>query len=184
MARALFFLLIAAAAVPSAADCQTIAGPEVRLAASDIMVSFSLSLDDKHLQGIRDGMEKEYVFYIDLFRVWNNWPDEFVLGKSSTRTLKADPVKKEFVATDNDGSVRTKKRFKSFASMADWTLSVRDLKLSSSRELEPGQYYVKITAESKIRKLPPVIKGIFIFLPENEFRLQSSSAMFRIEGSR
>lgn len=184
MARVLFFLFIATAAIPSAADCQTIAGPEVKLAASDIMVSFSLALEEKQMQGIRDGMEKEYVFYVDLFRVWNNWPDEFVLGRSFTRTLKADPVKKEFVATDHDGSVRTKKRFKSFATMTDWTLSVRDLKLSSTKELEPGQYYVKITAESKIRKLPPVIKGIFIFLPENEFRLQHISGIFLIEGSR
>jgi hypothetical protein len=129
-------------------------------------------------------VDKELKFYVDLFRVWRAWPDEFVLGKSYTRTVKVDPIKKEFIATSNDGTLLVEKRFKSFESMLAWTVSFRDLKLTNIRELDPGQYFVRITVESKIRKLPPVIGYLFIFISENEFRLVRDSVHFMIEGSR
>jgi hypothetical protein len=52
------------------------------------------------------------------------------------------------------------------------------------RELEPGQYFVRVTVESKIRKLPPVIGYLFIFVSENEFKIVRDSALFPIEGAR
>jgi len=52
------------------------------------------------------------------------------------RTLKADPIKKEYVATSSDGSTLVERRFKSFESMINWTLSVKDLKLTSTREID------------------------------------------------
>ena len=39
----------------------------------------------------KNGIAKEITFYIDLFRVWNMWPDEFVLGKTIVKTLRVDP---------------------------------------------------------------------------------------------
>jgi hypothetical protein len=76
------------------------------------------------------------------------------------------------------------RRFRSFDSMLAWTLSVADLRLTNTRELEPGQYFVRITAESKIRKLPPVIGQFIIFLSENEFKIRKDSGLIVIEGSR
>jgi len=52
------------------------------------------------------------------------------------------------------------------------------------REIEPGQYFVRVTIESKIRKLPPVIGYLLIFLSENEFKIVKDSGFFAIEGAR
>jgi hypothetical protein len=178
LAFSLFFMLI----MPLLSEAQTITGPEVKLAGSDIFVSFSLNLEDRHIQQIRDGIDKELKLYIDLFRLWKVWPDEFVLGKFFTRTIKADPIKKEYVATSFDGNVLIERRFRSFESMLAWSISVKDLKLTNTRELEPGRYLVRITAESKVRKLPPLIGQFLIFISENEFRIKKDSGVFAIEG--
>lgn len=169
--------LVSFCSLSSAAE---IKGPEVTLKNNVIFVDASLSLDEKYLQEIRDGIEKELLFYIDLFRVWNMWPDEFILGKSITRTLKCDPVKSEFLATSFDGSTIIEKRFKSFESMTRWALSIEALKLTSVKELKPGTHFVKITVASKIRKLPPLIGPFIIFLSENEFKISKESPHFRI----
>jgi len=177
-------LLVIAVFCPRASESQTVATPGVKLVNNDLFVSFSLSLEDKSLEAIRGGVEKDLKFYVDLFRIWKIWPDEFVLGKTYAKTLKVDPVKKEYVATSNDGSLLIEKRFKSFESMLEWVVVFRDLKLTNIRELESGQYFVRITIESKIRKLPPVIGYLFIFVSENEFRIMKDSTVFTIEGSR
>jgi len=157
-----------------------IIGPEVKMHENEIHATTSLLLADKYLQEIRNGIKKEFIFYIDIFRVWNAWPDEFVSSKSFTRTLRSDPVKTEFIATSSDGNTRIRKRFKSLESMLKWTLSFDDLKLANARDLEPGTYFVRVTVESKIRQLPPVIGYFMIFLPENEFKIRKDSSSFSI----
>jgi hypothetical protein len=163
---------------------EQITGPEVKLHDSDIYVTTSLSLDENHLRELSNGITKELKFYIDLFRVWKVWPDEFILGKYLVRTLKSDPVKMEYTATSSDGSTLIQKRFKSFGSMLKWALSIDNLKLANTHELEPGEYFVRITVESKIRKLPPVIGYFMIFLPENEFRVKKDSPLITIGVSK
>ena len=152
--------------------------PEVKVQDREIYVSTSLSLDEKYLQELRNGVTKEFRFYIDLFRVWNMWPDEFILSRSFIRTLTSDPVKMEYTASSGDGTTVTKKRFKSFDSMLQWALSVSNLKLANVRDLEPGVYFVRATIESRIRKLPPVIGYFMIFVKETDFTIQKSSPPF------
>jgi len=176
----LLFLTLYLVSFSSLSIGAEITGPEVTLKNHELFVTTSLSLDENYLREIRDGMEKELIFYVDLFRVWNMWPDEFILGKSITRTLKCDPVKSEFVATSFDGNTIVEKRFKSLESMTSWALSIQDLKLTNVRELEPGTHFVKITVASKIRKLPPLIGPFIIFLSENEFKISKESPHFRI----
>jgi len=155
-------------------------GPEVTIQNNEIYVTTSLSLEEKYLQELRNGIAKEFKFYIDLFKVWKMWPDEFVLGKSLIRTLKCDPVKSEFIATSFDGSTITEKRFRSLESMTKWALGINQLKLTNIKELEPGTYFVRVMVESKIRKLPPIIRYLLIFLPENEFKITGDSPFFSI----
>jgi|SRR4030042_472029 len=157
-----------------------ITGPEVKLQDNEIYVTTTISLDENHIQELRNGIAKEFRFYIDIFRLWKMWPDEFVLGKLFVRTLKCDPVKTEYIATSSDGSTLIEKRFKSFESMVRWAVSINDLKLVNTRELEPGVYFVRVTVESKIRKLPPVIGYFMIFLSENEFKIKKDSSPFNI----
>jgi hypothetical protein len=164
----------------SLSSAAEIKGPEVKLQDNEIYVTTALSLDENHIQELRNGIVKEFRFYIDIFRIWEMWPDEFVLGKFFVRTLKYDPVKMEYIATSADGSTFIEKRFKSFESMVRWAVSINDLKLTNTRELEPGVYFVRVTVESKIRKLPPVIGYFMIFLPENEFKIKKDSSPFSI----
>ena len=179
----IFFLLITFI-FPVLSEAQVITGPEVKFVNNDIYVSFTLNLEEQNLQEIKKGIDKELKFYVDLFRIWRVWPDEFVLGKTNIRTLKAEPVKKEYVSTSLAGNTLIEKRFKSFESMISWALSVRDMKLTNIREIDPGKYFVRVTIESRIRKLPPVIGYLFIFLSENEFKVVKDSGVFVIEGAR
>lgn len=171
-----FFLL----SFYSLADGIEINGPMISLQNNEIHVTATLVLDEKYIKEIRSGIEKEYRFYIDLFRVWNMWPDEFVLGKSITKTVKCDPVKGEFIATSFDGNTFIKRRFKSFESMMEWVISINDLKLTNIKELESGIHFVRVTVESKVRNLPPLIGQFLIFLSENEFVVKKDSYNFRI----
>lgn len=181
---ALLTLALFLALFPIQAEGHSITGPDVRLANNDIYISFSFVPDEKLVQEIRDGMDKEFRLYADLFRVWKNWSDEFVLGKFFARTLKSDPIKKEYLVSSFDGQTIIEKRFRSFESMLAGALVVKDLKLTNTRELEPGKYFVRITVESKTSKLPPLIGHFLIFVQDNEFKIKKDSGIVLIEGSR
>lgn len=157
-----------------------ITGPEVSIKEYEIHVTTSLTLDEKYLKELRSGIAKELKFNIDLFKVWSIWPDEFVLRKYFIRTITCDPVKNEFVASSYDGITLIEKRFKSFESMMRWALTITDLKLANIKELETGRHFVRVKVESKIRKLPPLIGTLLIFLSENEFKLTKDSPVFTI----
>ncbi len=164
---------------PSSAGETAIIGPDVAVQDNQIQVSTALTLNDKSLAELRNGVTKELHFTIDLFRVWRIWPDEFLTGKSFVRTLKSDPVTLQYEAASADGSTIVRKKFKSFESMIEWALNIRNLNLASVKELEKGSYFVRVTIESKIRTLPPVIGYFMIFLPENEFKIRKDSPYFR-----
>jgi hypothetical protein len=155
-----------------------IIGPEIKVQDDQIRVTTSLSLNEKSLQELRSGVTKELKFTVDLFRVWKMWPDEFVAGKFFVRTLKSDPVTLAYKATSSDGNTLVQKKFKAFESMIQWAMLINDVKLANVRELEQGSYFVRVTIESKIRKLPPVIGYFMIFLPESEFKIQKDSPFF------
>jgi hypothetical protein len=173
----LTFSLILFCSYSSAGETEII-GPEVEIHDNQIRVTASLSLNEKSLQELRNGVTKELRFTVDLFRVWKIWPDEFVTGKYFVRTLKSDPVTLEYRSASGDGNTIVQKKFKSFESMIGWALIINDLKLANVRELEQGSYFVRVSVESKIRKLPPVIGYFMIFLPENEFKIRKDSPHF------
>lgn len=166
---------------PFLSDGAEIIGPETKITNNEIHVTTGLSLDEKQIKDLKNGISKEITFYIDLFRVWRVWPDEFVLGKTLVKTLRADPVKKEYVATSLDGMTLTEKRFKELDSLLKWVLNIKDLKLTNIRELEPDNYFIRITVESRLRRLPPVLSYFFFFVPEKEFKKVKDSPSFKVE---
>jgi hypothetical protein len=169
----LFFLLLLPAGVWGA----DIAGIEAHVVNGEVLVNTALSLDDKNLTDLKNGISKEITFYVDLFRLWKSWPDEFIAGKKIVKTLRSDPIKKEYVATSLDGTLLIEKRFKSFDSMVSWALSIKNIRLADVRELQQADYFVRVTVESRLRKLPPVIGYLLFFVPENDFRLQKDSPL-------
>ena len=157
-----------------------IRGPEIILRNNALSVSTAIVLEDKYIQELKNGISKEFKFSLDVFRVWKMWPDEFISGKFFVRTLRCDKVKMECTATSYDGNTFIEKRFKSRESMLTWAVRIDNIKLTDLRDLEPGVYYVRVTVDSAIRKLPPVIGYFMIFLPENEFTLKKNSSFFTI----
>jgi hypothetical protein len=163
---------------PCFAASAEISGPELRLTDGDIFVSGALRIDEAQVNDLNNGISKKIIFYIDTFRVWKKWPDEFIIGKTLTRTLKCDPVKKEYIATSFDGETLLKKRFSGCKPLMDWALEVRDLKLASLRELEQAEYFVRLGAESRLIELPPVINYLLFFVREKEFSISRDSKAF------
>lgn len=165
---------------PITSQCAEITKLDVSVQDNSVLISTVISLDEKHLEDMRNGIKKEIRFYIDIFKMWNIWPDEFILGKLYIRTLQYDPVKTEYIATSNDGSTLIEKRFTSLESMVSWALSINKLELAIPKDLEPGAYFVRVIVESKIRKLPPVLGDLLIFIPKNEFKIKKDSLVFYI----
>ena len=174
------FSLLCLVCIPSSSYCAEIKQLDINVQGNHIYVSTAVSLDKKHIEELKNGIKKELSFYIDLFKVWNVWPDEFITGKVSVRTIQYDPVKTEYIATSVNGQTIIERRFTSFESMLQWALSIHELGITIPQDLEPGAYFIRVTVVSKIRKLPPVLKGLLIFIPENEFKIEKDSPLFYI----
>ena len=166
--------------VPFTAFGADIIGPETEITNNILQVTTGLLLDEKNLTDLKNGIAKEITFYLDVYRVWRLWPDEFVAGKKIVTTLKGDPVKNEYLATSFDGSTLAKKRFKDLGAMLAWVLHIKDLSLIPIKELEAGTYFVRVIAEARLRTLPPVIGYLLFFVPEKDFTVQKDSAQFPI----
>jgi len=151
-----------------------------RLADNELYVSTVIRPDQKILDELNDGLSKEFTFYIDLFRVWNIWPDEFVLGQKIITTLQSNPIKRDYVATRVTGNISLKKRFTDLEAMVNWAMALPEIKLKNVKELEAGTYFIKVTAESRIRKLPPVIGYLLFFVPDKDFSISKNSSTFGI----
>ncbi len=151
-----------------------------RLANNELYVSAIVRPDQKVVDELSDGLTKEFIFFIDLFRIWNIWPDEFILGEKIMTTLKSNPIKREYVATRVFGNISLRKRFQDLEAMVNWAMTLPEIKLTNVKELEAGTYFIKVTAESRIRKLPPVIGYLLFFVPDKDFSISKNSHTFEI----
>lgn len=178
-AKILFFSIILISFLPLRSHGAEVTGPDVRIINNEIVINTGLSMDEKGTNDLKRGISKEITFYIDLFKVWNIWPDEFIAGKKIVRTLKSDPIKKEYIATSFDGATIIEKRFRDLESMLNWTMNIRNFNLVNIMDIETASYFVRVSIESRIRKLPPVIGYLLFFVPENDFKITKDSPVFR-----
>ena len=173
---ALSAALLVAAALPSHAE---VYGPNVKTRGDFILVSTGMNLDEKSIEEINKGVSKDIIFYIDMFRRWRGWPDEFVIGVTVSQTLHCNPVKKEYTAISRRGDVVVEKRFEACDQMISWTMSLPDEKLANKAGLDlEARYYVVTTVESRIRRIPKFIKRVLFFIPDAEFRVEAESETF------
>ena len=171
------FELLAFVSIGTAAE---IAEVSFRQADNELYASTVIRPDQKIVDELTEGLSKEFTFYIDLFRVWHIWPDEFVLGQKIITTLKTNPIKREFIATMVTGNTSLQKRFNNLEAMINWAMDITDIKLTNVKELESGTYFIKVTAESRIRQLPPVIGYLLFFVPDKDFSISKDSQTFKI----
>lgn len=142
----------------------------------DIYVSVQLELGPELEQELKSGIEKKLIFYVDLFRAWYKWPDEFVLGKKVERELKCDNVKGEFTVTTEEWS-RTPviKRFETCDELMAWAVTLNSVRLVNVKEIPSARYIIKVSAESRLRNLPPLIGQLFFFVKDVEFNVRTHS---------
>ncbi len=152
----------------------------VRINNDEIYVTTNFIPDSNFIESITAGVSKEVVFYIDLFRIWNVWPNEFVKGAKIMRILKSDPIKREYSVITFDNNQTIEKRFKDISGMLSWGLTITDYKITNIKDLEPGSYFIKVTVESNIKRLPPFVGYFLFFLSQSEFTVSKKSHRFMI----
>ncbi len=179
-----FILMVQLFLFPVSSYSQEIDSIELRFNGDDLYVRTSFRPPKRFIEEARNGMRKELRIYIDLFRVWKNWPDEYVYGIEIINRIAGDALRGDFVATSLNKVRRVliEKRFRTFDSMISWLTSIDSLHLLNTRSLEPGEYYIKVTVESIIKQLPPVIGYLLFFVPEKEFSVSKDSESFRVGG--
>lgn len=175
-------LFITLLILPSTVFSTEISGPTITTEDDTILVSTGLSYLGKLESTIETGIEKKIVFTMELFRVWDLWPDEFVISKKIKRTIRYDNLRGLYLVTSRDGASLIQKKFNDFHIMKAWAFKIEDIHIANKRELEPGSYYVKVLVESKSKKLPAVIGILMLFLPEVEMVKTKESKPFNIEG--
>lgn len=181
----LFVTLMIVLIFPQIIYAQEINNLDVKIKSEELVVSASIILNEEFINEIKNGIQKELIFYIDLFRVWKYWPDEYVFGNSIVRKIEGDVIKGEYIMSsfDRNRKVIIEKKFKSLESMLRAMAEIGPLPLINIKGMESGDYYVRVTVESRLRKLPPVVGYILFFIPEKEFSITKDSPVFRL-GSR
>jgi hypothetical protein len=180
----LIFIITGITFAESSCFAAEVSDVDVRQVNNELIISTALQPDEKLVEDLNNGLSKELVFYIDLFRHWKLWPDEFVIGQKIVRVLQIDPIKREYIGTNVEGNIKTIKRFKDLDTMIVWATNISGIKLTNVRVLEPDDYYVKVTAESNLRKLPSVVGYLLFFVPSKEFSVFKESPTFKLQSSQ
>lgn len=148
----------------------------------DIFVSARLVMSPHIIKDLNAGIQKDLVFYVDLFRHWSSWPDEYILGVRIERYVSCDSVKGEYVMTTLDRGSSRETRFGSCGELIKNSLTLHNVELSHLNRLTKGRYFVRVTAESKLRNLPPLLGQMFFFIRDKEFSVHEDSPIFNLGG--
>ncbi|HSB52186.1 MAG TPA: DUF4390 domain-containing protein [Dissulfurispiraceae bacterium] len=178
--RKLIMFFTAFLLFPQASSATEIMPVDVRVGGGVLYVTTTVAPGAKFVEDLSEGLSKEVTIFVDLFRVWKIWPDEFIQGRKLTKILKSDPIRREYVASSTEGEVQREKRFKDVESMLAWAMRISDLRLAVLSKLEPGEYFVKVTVEAQLRKLPPVVGQLLFFIPQKEFNVNKTSVPFQV----
>ena len=145
----------------------------------EIFVDTSLQeLPDTFTQEVRNGIKKELEYNVGLMRIWENWLDEYVEGKTIIRTIKYDVIKKQYHLTSLEGRYLYEKTVKDLGEALKWLTTLNNVRLVRIGNLQQGRYYVRVSIESRRIKLPALFKVILFFVPEVEFSIHRNSPMF------
>ena len=178
LAIALLFFLFP----PVKAGATSIQGLAIRINDGAVLVSARLVISGPALKEIKSGMEKKIVFYVDLYRHWSSWPDEFIMGRQIERDLDCDSVKGEYIMVFREKGSSGAIRYESCNELISNALILKDIKLSHLEGLTYGRYYVRVTAQSRLMSLPPLLGQMFFFIRSKEFSVQADSATVYLGG--
>jgi len=184
MKKLLFILIVSLCSMilspPSSSAAPRIVGPEMEIINNNIIVKTSIADTTSLEQAIQSGVRKEIIFTAELIRVWNFWPDEFVVSKKIRNIVKYDNLRDQYWVSFRDGTTRTDRKFNDFSSLKDRIFTADAVNIANIRELEPGIYYIRIIIESKSREQLPLIGFLMHLLPEVEMSLAKESQTFTV----
>ncbi|HCC68986.1 MAG TPA: hypothetical protein DEP99_03765 [Nitrospiraceae bacterium] len=170
--------------IPIKAQGSDISGPDVKIQGNEIIVSAVYHEKPATEAEIKSGVEKKFIFSVELFRIWSFWPNEFVRGRKFQRIVHYNNLKEKYWASSFDGTYLREKTFKDYSTMKNWVFTLNNVKLAHIKELEPGKYFVRVIIESRLRKLPPIIGYLLFFIRETEFKVSQDSPTFDIQENR
>lgn len=127
----------------------------------------------------REGLSKNLFILVDLYRRWSIIPDEFIWGVQIKREFLSNPIKEEFIVKSYEDQNIIEKRFKSWQEAIEWGLKLSKISIDT-QNLERGKYYVKVTVESNIRKIPTILEHFLFFIPKHEKKISKESEVLRL----
>lgn len=152
---------------------------EIQKNDSFLTVNARIVPSQEFIDDFKNGLSKNIFILIELYRKWSIIPDEFITGVQIQRILISDPIKDEFIIKTLEGDRLSEKRFKSWQEALDWALKADSIKININN-VDRGKYYIKITVESNIKKLPSVLEHILFFIPTYEKKITKESEYFRL----
>ena len=184
MASALLFLL----SPPAEAGATTIQGLHIKadgkVDGGSVLVSARLAISGPMAKEIRAGVEKKIIFYVDLYRHWSSWPDEFIMGRKIERDLDCDTVRGEYMMVSRENGRTGATRYANCNDLINNALILKNIRLSHLNGLTHGRYYIRVTAESRLMNLPPLLGQMFFFIRSKEFSVRADSATVYLGGGR
>ncbi len=169
------------AATSSSAAKPSIIGPSIEIIDNNIIVSLSIDDTDELESVIASGIGKEFIFTVELLRVWNFWPDEFVVSKTIEKTVQYDNLREQYIVSYDNGLTNTRVKFEQYADVENLLFSASNINLANIKELLPGRYYVRVVVESKSTEELPFIGFLMHFIPEVEMSLAKESLPYGLE---
>ncbi|MDW7971871.1 MAG: DUF4390 domain-containing protein [Thermodesulfovibrio sp.] len=153
---------------------------EVKKNNSFLSVKAEVIPSQDFVDDFKNGLSKNILILIELYRRWSMIPDEFIAGVRIQRTLIPDPIKEEFIIKSLEDDKLTERRFKNWQEALNWALKVEPLRIVNINDLQRGKYYIKVTVESNIKKLPSFLEHILFFIPTHEKKITKQSEIFRL----
>jgi hypothetical protein len=178
-----FFVLLFTSAVlfmPVQGNTSDITTINFRQADRDLIVNAFLQFDQKIIEDINEGLPKEIIFSVDLMKSRKLWPNDIVKSVVIVKSLQSNPIKREYIGTLIQGREKKVRRFKDVSSLITWGCSIEELKLPDIDIEENGEYFIRVSAESRMLALPAVVDYLLFFLPTKEFNVSKDTYLFKL----
>ncbi|MCX7988901.1 MAG: DUF4390 domain-containing protein [Thermodesulfovibrio sp.] len=147
---------------------------------TSIEVNTKIIPSKEFIEDFKSGMGKNIQILIELYRRWSILPDEFIAGIKFQRTFISDPIKEEYIIRNLEGQILKEKRFKNVSDALAWGLKIESVEFQNINNFETGKYYIKVTVESNIKKLPLLFEHFLFFIPKYESKIVKESERFNL----
>jgi len=147
---------------------------------NSLLVDLQIIPSEEFKDDFKNGLSKNIVILIELYKKWSIIPDEFISGTQIQKIMISDPIKDEFIIKSIEGEILKEKRFKNYQEALNWALNIETVKIGGIDKLPGGKYYIKVTVQSNIKKLPSVLEHLLFFIPRYEKKITIESKSFTL----